>query len=291
MNPTSFILSDPELIKAVRNGDISAFAILYGRHADAAYRLARLLRRDADEVQRLVSDSFAKVRAALLAGSGPTVIFRTYLLTTMRCIRHDQIRRNRGVSIAPEAVGTATVLGVLAAISLPASTESLVARALARLPARWQLVLWHLEVEREPPVLVGAMVGLVPSEVSTLGARSRERLRVAYLREMGERAGNDDCAWAAQHVGAGVSEHPLDPDRVRLDQHIAECGRCRRLFAELEQLGHDLPGVLAPLVLGALARGYCTAGRGVPGATATATARRRRPSRRLPTSPWCWLPP
>src|SRR3569623_1422991 len=84
-------LSDAELISSVRGGDVSAYGDLFARHRDAATRLARQLVSgpDADD---LVSEAFAKVLNVLLAGGGPDVAFRAYLLTAVRLLHVDKIR-------------------------------------------------------------------------------------------------------------------------------------------------------------------------------------------------------
>lgn len=256
----SSVLSDPELINAVRNGDISAYAGLYSRHAHAAHRLAGVLTHDPDDVQRLVSDSFAGVRVALLSGGGPAVIFRPFLLTTLRDVHHDQLRRKRGLRVTANPPSKEPLVDLIDATALPASTGSLIAEAVSRLPARWQLVLWHVEVEREAPILVGPMVGLGPAEVSTLAARARQRLRSTYLHKMGERAFTPECAWAAQRLAAGVPQQPFDPDQERLDEHVAGCDRCHQRFAEFYRLERRMTDVLGPLVLGGLAEAYSSGG-------------------------------
>jgi len=252
----SSVLSDPELINAVRNGEISAYAGLYSRHAHAAHRLAGVLTHDRDDVQRLVSDSFAGVRVALLSGGGPAVIFRTYLLATLRDIHHDQLRRRRGLRGTSGPPSKEPLAGLVDATALSVPTGSLIAQAIDRLPARWQLVLWHVEVEREAPILVAPMLGLRPTEVSTLAARARDRLRSAYLTEMAEQALTADCSWAAQRLAAGVPREPFDPDHERLDEHISGCDQCHQRFAEFYRIERRMADVLGPLVLGGLADAY-----------------------------------
>ena len=87
-------LSDAELISAVRGGDVSSYGDLFARHREAATRLARQLvsNSDADD---LVSEAFAKVLNVLLAGGGPDVAFRAYLLTAVRRLHVDKIRATK----------------------------------------------------------------------------------------------------------------------------------------------------------------------------------------------------
>src|SRR5690349_10057829 len=52
---------DSELISAVRNGQLGAYADLFTKHRAAAYNLARQLTRSQAQADDLVSDAFAKV--------------------------------------------------------------------------------------------------------------------------------------------------------------------------------------------------------------------------------------
>lgn len=280
----NFVLSDPELITAVRNGDISAYAGLYSRHAHAANRLARVLTHDRDDVQRLVSDSFASVRLAVASGGGPAVIFRTYLLTTLRDVHHDQLRRRRGLRGDSEQSGKEPLDGLVDSADLPPSTGSLIAEAVSRLPARWQLVLWHIEVEGESPLVVGPILGLAGAEVLTLAERARERLRSTYLQEMERQPLTAECSWATQRLAAGVWQQSIDPDQERLDNHVATCEHCHQRFPEFYRLEHRMAEVLGPLVLGGLAETYASGG-SLPISSMTdgfAVIPRRSWGRRLP---------
>ncbi len=251
-------VSDAELITASRDGDASAFGELYTRHVAAAERLARMLTRDGAAAEDLVADAFAKVLATLRVGGGPDVAFRPYLLTTVRNARYDRIRGDRLLLFAddmsPHDVGVPFEDSALDGLE-----RSLAARAFARLPERWQLVLWHTEVEGESPAQVAPLLGLTANGVSALAYRARERLRQAYLQEHIERTDSPDCHWAAQHLGAHVRDGLSDRERRRVDDHLHECDTCRTLFVELGEVNSGLRGVLAPIVLGGLAAGYLSA--------------------------------
>lgn len=73
-----YVVSDPELITQVRNGDREAFGELYRRHSGPATNLARQFARNAAEADDLVSESFARVLDNLLDGKGPDTAFRAY---------------------------------------------------------------------------------------------------------------------------------------------------------------------------------------------------------------------
>ena len=55
------------------------------------------------------------------------------------------------------------------------------ARAFQSLPERWQLVLWHLEVEGQKPADIAPLLGISANSVSALAYRAREGLRQAFV--------------------------------------------------------------------------------------------------------------
>src|SRR4051794_35154748 len=85
--------TDAELISAVRGGDLDAYGELFSRHTDAAHRLARQLTRGSD-AEDLVSEAFSKVMGVLTDGGGPDIAFRAYLLTSIRRLYVDRVRRD-----------------------------------------------------------------------------------------------------------------------------------------------------------------------------------------------------
>src|SRR5207248_3347704 len=113
--------------------------------------------RSLEQAEDLVAEAFARVLDALRAGRGPDSAFRAYLLTTLRHVAYDKARRDRRLELAPDV----TVVAAVEKVSVPfrdtavASLEqSLAARAFARLPERWQAVLWHTEIEGQLPAEV-----------------------------------------------------------------------------------------------------------------------------------------
>jgi RNA polymerase sigma factor (sigma-70 family) len=246
---------DAELITAVRGGDTTAYGVLYLRHVDAARRLARTLVRDQADVDDLVAEAFAKILSTLRGGGGRDLAFRPYLLASLRNTFYDRLRRDKRVDltgdIASHDPGVPFVDTAVEGLE-----RSLAARAFARLPERCQVVLWHLEVERETPAEVGLLLGLSPNGVSALAYRSRERLRQAYLQEhIAERSGVD-CDWTAERLGAHVRGGLSRRDKTRVEGHLGSCPRCRLLHVELAEVNSCLRGVLAPVVLGVAAAGY-----------------------------------
>lgn len=258
-------LSDAELISSVRGGDVSAYGDLFARHRDAANRLARQLvpGPDADD---LVSEAFAKVLNVLLAGGGPDVAFRAYLLTAVRRLHVDKIR----------ATTRATPTDDLTPFENPEpATDTVIAgfeggaaaKAFASLPERWQLVLWHLEVEGQKPADIAPLLGMSPNSVSALAYRAREGLRQAYLQMHTGDLVDPDCRWTHAKLGAYVRKGLSRRDVQKVEAHLDGCRKCTAMYLELDEVNASLAAILGPLVLGTAATGYLAAS-GVGGAGA-----------------------
>jgi RNA polymerase sigma factor (sigma-70 family) len=262
---TELAKSDAELLAAVRSGDGDAFGELYARHADAARRLARALVRDHADAEDLVAETFAKVFATLRDGRGPDAAFRAYLFTSLRHVCFDRARRDRRLDFTDDI--TKYEPGVPFQDTTVAELErSYAARAFAKLPERWRMVLWHTEVEGETPAQIAPLLGLTPNAAAALAYRARERLRQIYLQEHINDTGDPACHWTAEHLGGYVRGALAGRDRVKVEAHLADCAACRLLQGELADVNSGLRGVLAPLVLGGAAPAY------LAGATAKSTA-------------------
>ncbi|MFC0109942.1 sigma-70 family RNA polymerase sigma factor [Kibdelosporangium aridum] len=253
--------SDAELIESVRKGTVSAYGSLYERHVGAAYNLARQLTRSQAEADDLVSEAFAKVLDTLRAGRGPDSAFRAYLLTALRHTAYDKTRRDKRVELSDDVT---TVAGADTAVpfsdtAVAGLERSLAARAFARLPERWQAVLWHTEVEGQSPAEVAPILGLTPNGVSALAYRAREGLRQAYLQVHLAESTNDRCKATAERLGAWTRGGLSRRETAQVEAHLDECERCRALAMELADVNSGMRVVIAPLVLGIGALGYLAA--------------------------------
>jgi len=196
-----FVVSDPELIARVRAGDREAFGELYRRHAGPATTLARQFSRSAAESDDLVSESFARVLDNLLAGKGPDTAFRAYLFTTVRNTAYDRTRKDKRLQFTEDM--SAHDVAVVGDDPVLANLESgMIATAFAKLPERWQAVLWHTQVEGESPAEVGALLGMAPGAVSSLAFRAREGLREAYLQAHLAETAAERCRTTVERLGA-----------------------------------------------------------------------------------------
>src|SRR4051794_19349962 len=241
-------LSDAELITSSRAGSDAAFAVLYSRHAGSARAAARSLGASRSDVDDLVAEAFTRVLSALQRGAGPEVAFRPYLMTCVRNAWYDKARKDGRVDVpgdVPEDIN-------LALLNVPPDSEDarMVAAAFASLPERWQMVLWHTEVEGRPAADVGPLLGLAPNAVAALAYRAREGLRQAYLQAHLQLPPPDACRDTIAKLGAYVRDGLSARDRRKVDEHLKHCDRCTALLVELQEVSSSLRGVLVPILLG-----------------------------------------
>jgi RNA polymerase sigma factor (sigma-70 family) len=251
-------LTDPELISRVREGDVAAYGTLFSRHVDAATRLARLLigGSDADD---LVSEAFVKVLNVLLGGGGPDVAFRAYLLTAVRRLHIDKVRSNQKLTTTDDL--TRFDPGVPFTDTAVAGFEGgAAAKAFASLPERWQLVLWHLEVENQKPADIAPLLGMTPNSVSALAYRAREGLRQAFLNMHSGDLVSEACRETNGSLGGYVRGALSRRDAGKVEQHLEHCRRCTAVCLELSEVNSSLAGVLGPALLGSAAAAYLGGG-------------------------------
>jgi len=261
--------SDAELISSVRGGDVAAYGQLFERHVQAANRLGRQLARGPD-VDDLVSEAFAKVLQVLQRGGGPDVAFRAYLLTAVRRLHVDKIRSGAKLQTTDDM--TQFDPGIPFQDTAVADFENgAAAKAFASLPERWQLVLWHLEVEGQKPLDIAPLLGMSANSVSALAYRAREGLRQAFLTMHLADISAEDCRWVNEHLGAYVRKGLARRDTAKVQEHLDECRRCTAMYLELSEVNSNLAGIIAPLLLGSAAAGYLSSsGAGATGLLAVA---------------------
>jgi RNA polymerase sigma factor (sigma-70 family) len=256
------LLADAELIKAARDGDAQAYAELYRRHHRSALRFARSLAGPPSDAEDVAADAFARVLAAIKTGKGPNEAFRPYLLSAVRNICHDQARR--AAREPPVAELPPLTLGMPFIDTMLVKDESrLIASAFSELPERWQLVLWHTEVEGEKPAEVAALLGISPNAVAALAYRAREGLRERYLKAHLGSTTDDRCRQTVERLAAYTRNKLSRADAQRVRHHLDDCGRCRLLFVDLADINSRLGVVLGPIVLGGAAG--LLAAKGAPG--------------------------
>jgi RNA polymerase sigma factor (sigma-70 family) len=268
--------SDADLITEVRSGKMDAYGPLYERHVTAAYNLARQLSRSTAEADDLVSEAFSRVLDTLRAGRGPDSAFRAYLLTALRHVAYDKTRRDRRLELAEDVtevsgIDTEKISEQFKDTAVAGLERSMAARAFAKLPERWQAVLWHTEIEGQSPAEVAPILGLTANGVSALAYRAREGLRQAYLQVHLAETTAERCRATVDKLGAWTRGGLSKRETAQVETHLDECVRCRALAAELADVNGALRLIIAPLVLGAGTAGYLAlAGKAAAAGTAAA---------------------
>ena len=261
--------SDADLISAVRAGDLESYGELFARHQESARRLALQLTRGSGDAEDLVSDAFAKVMEVLQRGGGPDEAFRAYLLTSVRRLHVDRTRVTSRVQatddIAAYDAGVPFHDSAVAGFDHEAAAE-----AFASLPERWQLVLWHTEVEGAKPAEVAPLLGISPNSVAALAYRAREGLREAFLAAHATRTEDPECRRTQSMLGGYVRGNSSRRDATKVEEHLEGCRRCAGIYLELAEVNSGLGALLAPLLLGGAAAAYV--GSGALAATTATTA-------------------
>ncbi|GAB3478183.1 sigma-70 family RNA polymerase sigma factor [Nocardiopsis coralliicola] len=238
-----------------RPGDAgAALDELYRRHFAGVLAYARTCCRDPYTAEDLASEAFTRTVEAVRAGGGPGAAWRPYLLTVVRRTAAEWARTARRTELAPDFerwLGSSGGPGPGPMESgeervLREEDDGMVRRAFLSLPQRWQLVLWHAEVEGESAARIAPMLGIGASGVGSLAARAREGLRAAYLTEHLS-AARPQCARYAVLIGADVRQ----PRRERrlLARHLATCAECRRARADLSGIDRRMRAVLPAALL------------------------------------------
>ena len=102
------------------------------------------------------------------AGQGRRWPSGPYLLTSVRNAFYDRTRKDKRLDVTDEVPEDLGRVLAAAAASDDDVERRLAATAFASLPERWQLVLWHTEVEGRSPAEVGPLLGLAPNAVAAL---------------------------------------------------------------------------------------------------------------------------
>lgn len=241
--------SDEALIISSRAGDRDSVDLLYRRHHDAAFRFACRLMGNATDADDIAHEAFIKVMAAINRGNGPDAVFRPYLFRAVRTVAADHWEQQAKETPSEETPDTAVQdLGLEAVLNQDSITP--VYKAFESLPARWRTVLWHAEVENEPPRRIAPLLGIEPNAVSALLMRARRGLREAYLHQYAAaelpQAG---CRPTLPFLAGTVLGTASAQDRNAAKEHARTCEDCRKVLADLGDIKKTMRVLVAPVLL------------------------------------------
>lgn len=243
---------DAKLISAARRGDSDSFQALLSRHSDAAMRLARRLAPNAaDEVYAAAVEA---VEAGLRAGTGPRAAFRPYLLTAVRRANYDRAKAAGKVRPVDELAANKVLL--IASSSISAELLAQTTLAYRQLSEVQQLALWHTEVDGDPFLDTGLLLGIAGTEVAELAFGARDELRRAMIGTQMDAAAAGPCKWTCDRLGAHVRRRltPTIAEKVR--SHLEHCATCRELVPAVTAMEAEMQALIAMVVLGAAAGPY-----------------------------------
>jgi RNA polymerase sigma factor (sigma-70 family) len=260
--------TDDRLVALVRRGELTAFEIVYDRHARELLAFCGYILDSQHDAEDAVQSAFASAYKALMADDRP-VELRPWLFAIARNASLSILRKRRPTSEIHEA---------------PALGEDPALRAEQRESLRL-LVATMLELpERQRTALVLAELhGLSHREIATVldvpGEKVKSYIYQARASVISEHvARGADCAVIREELSTARGPALL---KTRLRRHLRSCEGCRDYAAELSrrrgQLGiaFPLPAPLLALkrrVLGAAASGDASpAGIGVGGSAVGAS--------------------
>jgi len=244
-------LDDAALLAMARTGHQEAYAALFSRYSYSAHRLARHLgqKEDSDDV---VSEAFAQVLDLLGRGKGPERAFRAYLFTTVRheCARRAKARKRVVPTDDMQQIDTTVAFGDG---QLDSFERSAIRSAYESLPARWQTVLWYLDVEGRKPHELGPLLDLSPNSVSALVYRARAGLREAYLQQhVKDDADSSTCLEHRAKLSAFVRRTASARDQERIHAHLESCSQCMAVYLDLQEVNRDVGHITAPVAVAGL---------------------------------------
>ncbi|MFB9895996.1 zf-HC2 domain-containing protein [Planobispora takensis] len=249
--------SDAELLAAIRSGNAAAYVGLYERHAAAARTLARQLVLSPVEAEDVVAETFTRILDLIRRGGGPEEAFRPYLLTALRRTVYERGRSDTGRGGAEIELFDPGVPFVDPALT--GLERSLVARAFLSLPERWQLVLWHTEVERARAADAALLLGLPADSVEALAYQALEGMRQACLRTHMAETPRQGCRSVVAKMGAYVRGGLTKRESRTVDRHVEGCADCRVIFMELSDVSQGLRVIVGPLIAGPVMGSYLAA--------------------------------
>lgn len=227
--------SDVELVRAYRNGDVTAFEELHRRYVGSIYRLVRRKLGDALLAEDISQETFMKT-LRMLDRVDDSFNFGGWVHTVARNLCFDELRRRqRDPRVdAPDTDDTEVMT------NLPSTSRSFdpvqvqesnelrrqVWTVAQRLPEKYRLVLTLRELQGLSYRRIAKVLGMSESAVETLLYRARLRFKEEFVATegAGDLAHEEVVPLLAPYI-AGKLRRPQS-EAVR--RHIATCVRCSR---------------------------------------------------------------
>lgn len=241
--------ADEDLIRLVEQNNEAAVEELYRRHMPAALLFARRVVGNDFDADDICSEAFLKVIGAIRRDKGPQGPFRPYLLTAVKTSAADHWSGASREELVEDPAETPDHEHGYDRI-LQEKDLQLAAAAFTSLPSRWQTVLWHVDVEGEPPRRVGPLLGLEPNAVSAVAARARKGLRQAYLEAYVGSSLEESCKPYLPLLAKSVADGLTPAEDLRLRKHLDKCLPCSAAIAALTDVRSTMRRAVGPWILG-----------------------------------------
>ena len=238
---------DAAVLQRLRRGDTDAYAVLYGRHAGAARRLAGSLLGNAADVEDVVSEVFAAAFRAIAHGKGPADDFGPYVLSSVRreCARSWR-RRARRRELPVDDVDVADDG------NQDLEERAVLQQAFNALPAHLRQVLWMTEVERLSHAEVADRTASTSQAVAALAMRARKSLAEQYLAAHVAPTTPPECARVRRTLARTVRGTASGRQQRRVAAHLAGCRECAQAERQLHLVNRRLRTLAPPALAGAL---------------------------------------
>jgi DNA-directed RNA polymerase specialized sigma24 family protein len=248
MTATRGRVADAELAGDAAAGDGTAYANLYHRHVEAAWRLAQATAGSAGSAAAKATTN-AFVSVVTLAGRGRDDVadqFRLHLLAAV----YREAHRGSDQPLSTEEKSKRT--GAASTTVAAGAAGRLLVRAFANLPPRWRAAVWLQEVEGLPATAAGPILGVSSAAAVQLNKRALAGLEHRVLQA----GGNLPLLDLAPTLSATVAPVPAEVQARTEARWKKAVGRDRRRAAPVPAwMSQRAPGPLA-----ACAVGLCAAG-------------------------------
>lgn len=175
-------VTDEQLIDWVAKGDASCLGTLFERHNKAVYQFCRQMTRNSAQAEDLTQEIFLRIlkKAGSFKGNGS---FKAWMFNVARNLTLDHLRamQRRGPEEQVEE-GMEPIVEQRSAEQAAAGSESMdvLVRALGRLPAAMQEIIWLGRFEFDSYEELGQALGCKPGAARVRMHRAMQQLNSVF---------------------------------------------------------------------------------------------------------------
>jgi DNA-directed RNA polymerase specialized sigma24 family protein len=265
MTATQVRAVDAELAGDAASGDASAYANLYHRHIEAAWRLAQATTASAGTAAaKATTNGFVSVVS--LAGRGRDDVADQFRLHLLGAVYREAHRgSDQHLSQDPkESKGKTKGAGTAGKAVAGGAAGRLVVSAFANLPSRWRAALWLQEVEGLPATSAGPILGVS----SAAAVQLKKRAQAGLEHRVVQAGGSLPLPDLASTLTATLAPVPAEVQARTEARWKRAVGRERRRAAPVAAwMTQRAPGPLAAAAVGLCAVGIiglAVVGQGTP---------------------------